>query len=275
MTNLKARVITAVIAAPAVLAVIVLFGRTGLSLLVLAVVLGGLRELHRMLKESGVEIFWLLIVLVSCAFSFLSNSLESIGLILLISVLALLLRGLLSNQEPTKVLTRVVFSVFSIIFLPFLASFAVCLGSMRFPGRNDERGLALVILVILATWMCDTAAYFCGCRWGKHKALERISPSKTLEGCVAGVVASILTCLIVGWLIGSLSAGQAALLGVLLGVFGQLGDLCVSLVKRAAGRKDAGALLPGHGGVLDRVDSFLFNAPVAFMFFTIVLPNAA
>ncbi len=273
MTNLRARVITAAIAAPAVLAVIILFGRIGLSLLVLAVVLGGLRELHRMLKESGIEIFWPLIVLVSCAFSFLSTNLESMGLILLISVLAVLLRGLLSAQEPTKVFTRVAFSVFSVIFLPFLASFAICLGSMQVPGRSEEAGLTLVLIVIVTTWMCDTAAYFCGRQWGKHKALERISPSKTLEGFAAGLIASILTCLIVGWLMGSLSAGQAALLGVLLGVFGQLGDLCVSLVKRAAGRKDAGALLPGHGGVLDRVDSFLFNAPVAFLFFVIVLRN--
>jgi len=210
---------------------------------------------------------------VSCAFSFLSTNLESMGLILLISVLAVLLRGLLSAQEPTKVFTRVAFSVFSVIFLPFLASFAICLGSMQVPGRSEEAGLTLVLIVIVTTWMCDTAAYFCGRQWGKHKALERISPSKTLEGFAAGLIASILTCLIVGWLMGSLSAGQAALLGVLLGVFGQLGDLCVSLVKRAAGRKDAGALLPGHGGVLDRVDSFLFNAPVAFLFFVIVLRN--
>ncbi|RLC48063.1 MAG: hypothetical protein DRH70_01875 [Candidatus Coatesbacteria bacterium] len=276
MTNLTARIITSVIAAPAVLAVIILFRRIGLSLLVLAAVLAGLRELHRMLKDSGIEILWPLIILVSCAFSFLSTDLETMGLVLLVSVLAVLLRGLLSTKEPRKAMTNVAFSLFSIMLLPFLASFAICLGCTPSPGMglSDEAGLTLVIIVIVATWMCDTTAYFFGRRWGRHKALERISPGKTLEGFVAGLIASILTCLILGWLMDSLSAGQAALLGLLLGIFGQLGDLCVSLVKRAANCKDAGSLFPGHGGVLDRIDSFLFNFPVAFLFFMMVLRNA-
>ena len=131
------------------------------------------------------------------------------------------------------------------------------------------------MLLLVLTWVCDIAAYFCGRRWGKHKALQRISPNKTLEGFVAGIGASTLASIILCELFfGVFSIGQAALLGLLLGVFGQLGDFCVSLIKRAAGYKDAGALLPGHGGILDRMDSLLFNAPVMYVFATTVLGKA-
>jgi len=277
LTHLKTRVITAVVAAPVVLAIIVLYGNIGLGILVLAVVLCGLREFRRMLKASGIEIYWLLIGLFSCAFAFLSTDIKVICLILLTSILAVLLRGLLSRGEPPVVLTEVAFSVFALVFLPFLASFVVSLGAIpnpEFPEYSNAFGLQLVVLLLVLTWACDIAAYFCGRRWGKHKALERISPNKTVEGFVAGIAASTLASILLCAFFDLFSIGYAAILGLLLGVFGQLGDFWVSLVKRAAGQKDAGALLPGHGGILDRMDSLLFNAPVMYVFATTVLDKA-
>ncbi len=278
MTQLLTRVITAVIAAPVVLAIIVLYGNIGLSILVLAVVLCGLHELQKMLRTSGIKVYWLLIGLMSCAFAFLGTDTEATCTILLVSILALLLRGLLSRGEPPVVLTNVVFSIFAVMFLPFLASFTVCLGAIQnpeYPEYPSDFGLRLVLLLLVLTWLCDIAAYFCGRRWGKHKALQRISPNKTLEGFVGGIVASTIAgILLCEFFFGVFSIGQAALLGLLLGVFGQLGDFCMSLIKRAAGQKDAGKLLPGHGGILDRIDSLLFNAPVMYVLATIVMGKA-
>ena len=275
MTQIKTRVITAVIVAAVVLSTIVLYGNIGLRFLVLFVVLCGLHELQSMLKASGIEIYWLLIGIFSCAFAFLSIDIEVMPLILLVSILAVLLRGLLSRREPRTVLTQVAFSIFAIMFLPFLASFVVCLGAIRIQCESEPIGLELVLLLLLATWACDIAAYFCGRRWGKHKALERISPNKTLEGFVAGIFASTLASIAVCQMFfRGVSIVQAAILGLLLGIFGQLGDFCMSLIKRAAGRKDAGTLLPGHGGILDRTDSLLFNAPVMYVFATTVLDKA-
>ena len=275
MTQLKTRVITSIIAAPLVIALIILYGRAGLSLFVLAVVLCGLRELKRMLKTSGINIYWLLIALLSCAFSLLGTDIGVICLILLISVLAVLLRGLLSRGEPATALTQVAFSILAVMFLPFLASFAICLSTIEGPQPFNSLGLRLVLLLFAATWICDIAAYFCGRRWGKHKALERISPGKTLEGFVGGIVCSVLASMLFCLaFISKLSMGHAAMLGLLLGVFGQLGDFCASLIKRAAGQKDAGGLLPGHGGILDRMDSFLFNAPVMYVFIVTSLGKA-
>ncbi|MBN2208745.1 MAG: phosphatidate cytidylyltransferase [Candidatus Coatesbacteria bacterium] len=277
MTQIKTRVITAVIFGAVVLSIIILCGDVGLRFLVLFVVLCGLHELQSMLKASGIEVYWLLIGALSCAFAFLSIDVEVMPLILLISILVVLLRGLLSRREPPTVLTQVAFSIFAIMFLPLLASFIVCLGAIRSRTQCGAMplGLELVLLLLLATWACDIAAYFCGRRWGKHKALERISPNKTLEGFAAGVCASTLTSTVVClMLFREVSITQAAVLGLLLGAFGQLGDLCMSLIKRATGRKDAGTLLPGHGGILDRTDSLLFNAPVMYVFVTAVLDRA-
>lgn len=230
-----------------------------------------------MLKASGIEIYWLLIGLFSFAFAFLSTDIKVMCLILLTSILAVLLRGLLSRGEPPVVLTQVAFSIFALVFLPFLASFVVCLGAIPDPepmAYSGTFGLGLVLLLLVATWLCDVAAYFCGRRWGKHKALERISPNKTVEGFVAGIAASTIASVLLCALFSLFTIGHAAVLGLLLGVFGQLGDFSVSLVKRAAGQKDAGSLLPGHGGILDRVDSLLFNAPVIYLFVTIAMNEA-
>ncbi|MBN1592045.1 MAG: phosphatidate cytidylyltransferase [Candidatus Coatesbacteria bacterium] len=267
MAQLKARIITALIAAPLTIALIALYGRLGLSLFILAVTLGGIAEMKRMLNKAGVGVYWGLIAILSCAFAFLGTNHGTICLVLLISVLAILLRGLLSEGETDITFTRVSFSLLTVICLPFLASFAVAIMTITQSGSAGSIGIRLIILLFVVTWACDIAAFFCGRRWGRHKALERISPNKTLEGFVAGLIFSVLTSVLLSAImLDEFSIGQSALLGLLLGMFGQLGDFCFSLIKRAVKLKDAGGILPGHGGILDRMDSFLFNAPVMYVF---------
>jgi phosphatidate cytidylyltransferase len=131
-------------------------------------------------------------------------------------------------------------------------------------------GAALLFLAIGACWVTDAAAYLVGRKIGKHKLAPKISPGKTVEGSVAGLLGAVLFVGALGWWVG-LPVWSAALLGVTLGVVGQLGDLFESWLKRRAGVKDSGALLPGHGGVLDRFDSLLFVAPVAYYWLRAVL----
>jgi phosphatidate cytidylyltransferase len=123
-----------------------------------------------------------------------------------------------------------------------------------------ERGW--ILLVILLVWSFDTGAYCLGIALGKRKFLSHISPSKSYWGLFGGLVASTVVAVAGLW-----ALGQPVLLGLLLGpVIGavaQAGDLAESILKRAAGAKDSGTLIPGHGGILDRVDSFIFAAPVA------------
>ena len=169
-------------------------------------------------------------------------------------------------DEGGNVMKEIVFSLFALFLLPFLASFAINLRNISQPEAPYDLGLRLILLLLVITWSCDTTAYFAGLRWGKHKALERISRDKTVEGFLAGICAACVSSVIF-WAIflDYFSLGHAVVIGLLLGTVGQLGDFFVSLVKRAAKQKDAGALLPGHGGVLDRMDSFLFNAPFMYV----------
>ncbi len=122
-----------------------------------------------------------------------------------------------------------------------------------------------VILAFVVTWANDTFAYFAGHAFGRHRMLERISPKKTWEGFAGGAVGSVVGALVTRWILPEqlevLSAFQMVLVGAGGAVLGPLGDFCESLVKRAAGVKDSGRIIPGHGGLLDRIDALLFVAP--------------
>src|SRR5205823_11408678 len=130
------------------------------------------------------------------------------------------------------------------------------------PLRARENGQWWIILALAVTWLNDTGAYFAGRAFGKHKLYPRISPSKTWEGFAGGALGSIAGALVVQhfWL-PRLEPWGAALIGAGAAVLGPLGDLSESMLKRAFGAKDSGRLLPGHGGLLDRIDALLFNAP--------------
>ena len=122
-------------------------------------------------------------------------------------------------------------------------------------------GSAWTLTLILIVWGYDTGAYLTGRLIGRRRLIEHISPSKTLEGFMGGLVVATLAAGVGAALIG-LEPWQPLVMGPLVGLAAQAGDLAESMLKRAAGRKESGFLVPGHGGILDRVDSFLFAAPV-------------
>jgi phosphatidate cytidylyltransferase len=132
--------------------------------------------------------------------------------------------------------------------------------------RQLDRGEWWILLTITVTWMNDTCAYFVGRAFGRHKLYERISPSKTWEGAIGGTLGSIAGALVVQhfW-IPRLPFWGALLIGGGAAVIGPIGDLSESMLKRAFGAKDSGRLLPGHGGMLDRIDALLFNAPFVLL----------
>jgi phosphatidate cytidylyltransferase len=122
-------------------------------------------------------------------------------------------------------------------------------------------GVAWTLTLVLVVWGYDTGAYFTG-RWlGRRRLVDHISPSKTVEGLAGGLVAATFAAGLGALLIG-LEPWHPLVIGPLVGIAAQAGDLAESMVKRAAGRKESGVIIPGHGGVLDRIDSFLFAAPV-------------
>jgi phosphatidate cytidylyltransferase len=123
----------------------------------------------------------------------------------------------------------------------------------------------LVFLLLAIVWLGDTAAYYVGSRWGRHKMAPVVSPKKSWEGAVAGLAVSVAaTAVWSAWRLGRVDLGLLAVAAV-TALAAQVGDLVESLIKRGAGVKDSGQLLPGHGGLLDRFDAMLFAAPVLLM----------
>lgn len=129
----------------------------------------------------------------------------------------------------------------------------------------DPNGLKFFALAMLGTWACDTTAYFGGTKWGKNKLRPTISPAKTVEGAFFGFAGSVAVSLLAGHYM-QISWLDSFLCGSITGLFCQLGDLAESAVKRHMGVKDSGRFFPGHGGVLDRVDSLLFSVPAMYYY---------
>jgi phosphatidate cytidylyltransferase len=137
-------------------------------------------------------------------------------------------------------------------------------------------GTALVFAPVLLTWASDTFAYFVGRQWGRRKLIPRVSPGKTVEGALGAVVGTVLVAALYSAVLRQFDTyqvgiGAALALGLFISVAAQVGDLAESLLKRDAGVKDSGALFPGHGGVLDRLDSLFFTLPLAYFFFRFVV----
>jgi phosphatidate cytidylyltransferase len=130
--------------------------------------------------------------------------------------------------------------------------------------RLADGGLWVVSLLVLS-WVCDSCAYFVGRAFGHRRLAPRISPSKSVEGAVAGLIGAALVGAIIG-LVVNRGVGVMAGYGLAIGVATVLGDLAESGLKRQTGVKDSGVLIPGHGGILDRMDSLLFCAPIAYAY---------
>jgi len=184
------------------------------------------------------------------------------GLLLTAGIMLLMITEMFRRQ--TAVSANLGVTMLGILYIPF---FLGCLLYIRyfldimFPQIPDA-GFRFVLTMFVTIWICDTFAYGFGRKIGRHKLYQKVSPNKTIEGGIAGVIGSLLVLFIVketGIL--PLTWFQAIAFGLVFGVIGQLGDLVESWFKRDAGVKDSSAILPGHGGMLDRFDSIIFVSP--------------
>lgn len=188
----------------------------------------------------------------------------SLALLLALSFLTELLRR---DRAPVN---NIGATVLGVVYVGWLLSHLVLLRSL--PGEfairsvSAEAGAWLVMLAFLCTWACDTSAYFVGRSYGTTRLAPSLSPNKTVEGSVAGFVGSMLMAMVFGAVVLGIPAGHALAVGVMFGVLCQFGDLAESAIKRDAGVKDLGSVVPGHGGVLDRFDSMLFAGPALYYY---------
>lgn len=259
MPNLK-RIITALIGGPLLLLVVWYGSRFIFTLLILTAVVVSLLEYYALAKKTGLSLpVWLgmlfggLIVASSYNFSF------PYMLAVLFLVVALSLLYFMLHYEPqASVFASTGIFITGLLYLAFFLSHLVLI-------RRLATGRLWVLFLLAVVFAGDTASYYVGTFFGRHKLYPRVSPGKTIEGSVAGLVASagaayLMKMYFFPWL----TMEQIIFLALSLGVAAQIGDLVESMFKRAAHVKDSGNLLPGHGGLLDRIDGVILAAPVLF-----------
>jgi phosphatidate cytidylyltransferase len=182
--------------------------------------------------------------------------------LLLTSAIVLPLFGLLARRQKEGAISSWVWTVAGILYIGWLLSYLVAL-------RGLDNGRNWVYLVLFVTWVSDTTAFLVGRRLGRHKLAPAISPGKTWEGTVGGICGGIAMSTLFFTPTTfqlPLNPGQTVLLGALTSILGQVGDLFESLFKRNLGVKDSGKLMPGHGGILDRIDSLLLAGIMVYYY---------
>ncbi len=268
---------SAAILVPPLLLGVWLGGPWILVLVGVVVVLAGI-EAFRLLTAAGHTSLPLLGVVLAFVVA-LGDSVKELpggsGLLLAAVGIVLVGTGALTRLDPREGLALFATTPFGAMYVGLLG-FVARLASSDSPvdpasvlgwiGPNRAWILALLLVV----WAFDTFAYFTGRRFGRHPFMAHISPSKTLEGVVGGLVAAAIVGAV---LVAAFGRPWLAGLGfgLVLAAAAQAGDLAESMLKRAAGAKESGTLIPGHGGMLDRVDSFLFAAPVAYFYVVTIL----
>ena len=270
---LKKRIITSLWFGPLLVAVVWFGGEAGFTALILIFGLLAAVEFYRMVSLSKASPL-IYFGLIWTAFFILSRNSELLALLephfelglliplLLTSAIGLSLIGHLARRQKEEAFTSWVWTMAGILYVGWLLSYLVALRGLD-DGRN------WVFFVLFVTWVSDTTAFFVGRALGRHHLAPNISPGKTWEGAIGGICGAIIISILffastpfklplIPW--------QAILLSILVSVFGQVGDLIESLLKRNTGVKDSGTLMSGHGGILDRLDSIVFAGVVVYYY---------
>ncbi len=269
---LRERARSAAILAPPIL-IALLLGGPWIALVVAIAVAIGAWEAFRLLTAAGHASFPSLGIVIAVVIA-LADSVRVLpggsGLILAGIGLVLIAAVAITRPDPREGIATLITTTFGALyvgmlgFIPRLAQAdAPVVDGAPLAFLGGER--AWVLILLLTVWSFDTAAYGVGRRFGSRHFIPTISPGKTVEGVLGGTVAAVVVCTLL-----VVAVGRPGIAGFFLGLAiaasAQVGDLAESMLKRAAGAKESGRLIPGHGGLLDRIDSFLFAAPVAFLY---------
>ena len=266
-TIAKNRLVTGFLMGALVFSCILLGGKFLLTLLLVFIILAS-KEYADILSNKGFLPFFKVILIVSVSMVLLSASGYDnlIPLVLVIGTIASFLAVLFRGRQPYIANVATTILGFLIAWMPCHVCLIRNMGSdVSLLGFTFKQGLYFLVFIFFVILLTDIGAYFFGVRYGKHKLSPVISPKKSIEGAVAGGLCAIIVGLIIGKLIG-ISLYHSFVLALITTVMAQLGDLSESLIKRDAGVKDSGNSLPGHGGFLDRADSYLFSVPVAYFY---------
>lgn len=271
--NIK-RVLTTVIGLPIIIAILVLADKLVIDIIISIVACVAVYEYTKAASKEAKIISWIpyLLAISICflhtpIFNEITNILGVIGIPLLL--LILFLHVIISNMKITfkdisYTLIGTLYIIGFILFIP-----------LTFGIEGEFSGKVLIWYIFISAWATDIFAYLIGKHFGKHK-FSKVSPNKTIEGCTAGIIATVIISLIFTYFINKYMAYDISytlitIMSVILSVAGQIGDFSASVIKRHFDIKDYSNLFPGHGGMLDRIDSLMFIAPFAYFIFKLFI----
>ncbi len=272
MANLKIRAIITILGIPALLAM------TLFSSLVFSIVFGIagmiiLFEISRALKLQNVRMnLWVgYPIYLVLLYTIMEGSSEWMAAILVLSIIVLMSWELFRNKP--RVFENSAATLFASLLVGLAIGFLLDLQRTDMLVQtiwNVPYGAWMVLAIFSGVWTCDISAYLIGSAIGSHKIFPRVSPKKSWEGSIAGMLGAIAIMLVFYFtdLLPRLTLTDAVALGLITGVLGQVGDFAESLVKRDVEIKDSSHLIPGHGGIWDRMDSLLFAIPAGYLYFT-------
>ena len=271
--NVK-RVLTTVVGLPIVTLIMIFANKYIIDLILTVVALIAMNEYVKCCSSKDAKIIkWisyvsvLFIAVVHIIPTAIFNALIIMGVPLLLMILfahVIITDMKITYTDVAYTLLGIIYVVGSILFM-----------ALVYGLEGNISGKMLIWFVLLAAWGTDIFAYIFGMKFGKHK-FSKVSPNKSIEGCVAGTVSAAIVCLIYAYVLNTyfactLSYLMIAVIAVILSIAGQIGDFSASVIKRFFGVKDYSNLFPGHGGMLDRIDSLMFIAPVAYVIFACLM----
>ncbi|GAB4179115.1 MAG: phosphatidate cytidylyltransferase [Calditrichia bacterium] len=263
--SLLPRVIVALLGIPVIIALIY-FGRWGMLLFTLFITVRVVYEFFKMAAEIDIYVYFYPLMLTAILLPvslFFEYTVLDLAMILMFIILYLLI--IMLRKQDGNPVTNLAWSLLLLIYGTIFPVFLLVIREYTHHWFHWDYHQSFYIILswFIMIWICDTFAYFGGSALGKHKLAPEISPNKSVEGFVfglAGAVVASFVLYLIGWL--PFFWIYAVALGIILGIFGQIGDLVESRIKRITGVKDTASLLPGHGGIMDRFDSIIFTAPM-------------
>jgi phosphatidate cytidylyltransferase len=260
------RVITAVVFIPLFYLLVKYLPPLVFFLFVATGIVIGLHEFYRFhygsIFSPSVRLGLVLGILVSVGF-YLHDVVEG-SLVLIVAVSVILLFHLFSSKNLASSLIDSSVVLFGLAYVGWFLGHLILI-------RNFEDGGRAIFFLFLVTWAGDTGAYYVGSSIGQRKLSPVVSPNKTVEGLIGGILTSMMFAFLArAWFFPALNRRECLMIGFLFGILGQLGDLSESMLKRSAGIKDSGTIVPAHGGLLDRVDSLIFTTPVFYYYLVLI-----
>ena len=261
--KIDSRYIGAVMIAPFL--IFILLGGEYLRVLTFILSIGALYEFYKAIKIKGFKPISIVGYILLISYYLVNNNFESIMYILIIGTFILLIVPVM-NFKYTFV--DVSLTILGFIYTGILFSFVYLV-------NEKVNGEYLVWLIFIGSWLSDTAAFYSGKFFGKHKLCPKVSPKKTIEGSIGGMLGATIFSgifgIIVNNYVGIMSIYHYFLIGALCGIVGQFGDLVASSIKRYVEIKDYSNLIPGHGGILDRFDSVIFSCTAIYYYLTFIV----